>query len=100
MKTLDLIGVQPPSPKPKTLKRLRRRLSVDTDVINVDGGSSMEGFLSLAITVPDGYHFSKVNNIYSEDSDLFILLCEFVLLMMGTCSSILCLIAYDCLYYN
>nr|CAB3501023.1 unnamed protein product [Digitaria exilis] len=59
VKTLDLIGVQPPSPKPKTLKRLRRRLSVDTDVLNVDGGSSMEGFLSLAITVPDGYHFSK-----------------------------------------
>ncbi|KAL6901972.1 hypothetical protein ACP4OV_004848 [Aristida adscensionis] len=59
VKTLDLIGVQPPSSKPKTLKRLRRRLSVDTDVINVDGGSSMEGFLSLAVTVPDGYHFSK-----------------------------------------
>ncbi|WVZ56717.1 LOW QUALITY PROTEIN: hypothetical protein U9M48_007207, partial [Paspalum notatum var. saurae] len=59
LKTLDLIGVQPPSPKPKALKRLRRRLSVDTDVINVDGDSSMEGFLSLAITVPDGYHFSK-----------------------------------------
>ena len=63
MKTLDLIGVQPPSPKPKTLKCLRRRVSVDTDVINVDGGSSMERFLSLAITVPDGYHFSKVTNI-------------------------------------
>ncbi|KAJ1297421.1 hypothetical protein BS78_01G374800 [Paspalum vaginatum] len=59
VKTLDLIGVQPPSPKPKALKRLRRRLSVDTDVINVNGGSSMEGLLSLAITVPDGYHFSK-----------------------------------------
>ncbi|KAK3151437.1 hypothetical protein QOZ80_3AG0245870 [Eleusine coracana subsp. coracana] len=59
VKTLDLIGVQPPSPKPKALKRLRRRLSVDTDVVNVDGGSSAEGFLSLAITVPDGYHFSK-----------------------------------------
>lgn len=62
VKTLELIGVQPPSPKPKALKRLRRRLSVDTDVINVDGGSSKEGSLSLAITVPDGYHFSKVNN--------------------------------------
>jgi hypothetical protein len=62
VKTLELIGVQPPSPKPKALKRLRRRLSADTDVINVDGGSSKEGFLSLAITVPDGYHFSKVNN--------------------------------------
>jgi hypothetical protein len=72
VRTLDLIGVQPPSPKPKTLKRLRRRLSVDTDVINVDGGSSMEGFLSLAITVPDGYHFSKVNNIQRI---LFLLSC-------------------------
>jgi hypothetical protein len=61
VKTLDLIGVQPPSRKPKALKRLRRRLSVDTDVINVDGDSTTEGFLSLSITVPDGYHFSKVN---------------------------------------
>ncbi|KAF0914937.1 hypothetical protein E2562_032848 [Oryza meyeriana var. granulata] len=57
--TLDLIGVQPPSPKPKTLRRLRRHLSADTNVINIDGGSSMEGYLSLAILVPDGYHFSK-----------------------------------------
>ncbi|CAL4922337.1 unnamed protein product [Urochloa decumbens] len=59
VKTLDLIGVQSPSPKPKTLKRLRRRLSIDTEVINVDGGSSIEGFLSFAIKVPDGYHLSK-----------------------------------------
>uniref|UniRef100_A0A0E0GLH4 Thioredoxin domain-containing protein n=1 Tax=Oryza nivara TaxID=4536 RepID=A0A0E0GLH4_ORYNI len=59
VRTLDLIGVQPPSPKPKTLKRLRRHLSADTDVINIDGGSSIEGYLSLAISVPDGYHFSK-----------------------------------------
>nr|XP_051181491.1 protein SUPPRESSOR OF QUENCHING 1, chloroplastic isoform X2 [Lolium perenne] len=59
VRTLDLTGVQPPSPKPKTLRRLRRRLSADTNVINVDGGSSMEGYLSLAISVPDGYHFSK-----------------------------------------
>ncbi|KAG8096237.1 hypothetical protein GUJ93_ZPchr0013g37250 [Zizania palustris] len=57
--TLDLIGVQPPTSKPKTMRRLRRRLSADTDVINVDGGSSMEGFLSLAISVSAGYHFSK-----------------------------------------
>lgn len=62
VRTLDLIGVQPPSPKPKTLKRLRRHLSADTDVINIDGGSSIEGYLSLAISVPDGYHFSKVQN--------------------------------------
>lgn len=60
VRTLDLTGVQPPSPKPKALRRLRRRLSADTNVINIDGGSSMEGYLSLAISVPDGYHFSKV----------------------------------------
>uniref|UniRef100_A0A8R7U6U3 Uncharacterized protein n=1 Tax=Triticum urartu TaxID=4572 RepID=A0A8R7U6U3_TRIUA len=59
VRTLDLTGVQPPSPKPKALRRLRRRLSADTNVINVDGGSSMEGYVSLAISVPDGYHFSK-----------------------------------------
>lgn len=59
VRTLDLTGVQPPSSKPKALRRLRRRLSADTNVINVDGGSSMEGYLSLAISVPDGYHFSK-----------------------------------------
>ncbi|XP_015690862.1 protein SUPPRESSOR OF QUENCHING 1, chloroplastic [Oryza brachyantha] len=59
VRTLDLIGVKPPSPKPKALRRLRRRLSADTNVINIDGGSSMEGYLSLAISVPDGYHFSK-----------------------------------------
>ncbi|KQK21966.1 hypothetical protein BRADI_1g64267v3 [Brachypodium distachyon] len=59
VRTLDLTGVQPPSPKPKALRRLRRRLSADTNVINVDGGSPMEGYLSLAISVPDGYHFSK-----------------------------------------
>ncbi|KAL5209961.1 hypothetical protein ABZP36_005584 [Zizania latifolia] len=59
VRTLDLIGVLPPTSKPKALRRLRRRLSADTDVINVDGGSSMEGFLSLAIAVPAGYHFSK-----------------------------------------
>lgn len=41
------------------MRRLRRRLSADTDAINVDGGSSVEGYLSLAISVPDGYHFSK-----------------------------------------
>ncbi|KAM3229256.1 hypothetical protein ACQJBY_060257 [Aegilops geniculata] len=59
VRTLDLTGVQVPSPKPKALRRLRRRLSADTNVINVDGGSSMEGYVSLAISVPDGYHFSK-----------------------------------------
>ncbi|XP_020108187.1 uncharacterized protein LOC109724010 isoform X3 [Ananas comosus] len=42
LRTLELKGVQPPSSKPKSLKRLRRRLSADTKVIKVDGGSSKE----------------------------------------------------------
>ncbi|KAG1371372.1 putative protein SUPPRESSOR OF QUENCHING 1, chloroplastic [Cocos nucifera] len=57
--TLELKGVQPPSSKPKSLKRLRRRLSADTQIIKTDGGSSMEGYLNLAVSVPEGYHFSK-----------------------------------------
>ncbi|XP_010259233.1 PREDICTED: NHL repeat-containing protein 2 isoform X1 [Nelumbo nucifera] len=57
--TLELKGVQPPSPKSKSLKRLRRRLTADVRTITVDGGSSMEGNLYLKISVPGGYHFSK-----------------------------------------
>ncbi|MQL71817.1 hypothetical protein Taro_004149 [Colocasia esculenta] len=57
--TLELKGVTPPSPRPKSLKRLRRRLSSDTQIIKVNGGSSAEGNLSLRISVPEGYHFSK-----------------------------------------
>ncbi|OAY81734.1 NHL repeat-containing protein 2 [Ananas comosus] len=59
LRTLELKGVQPPSSKPKSLKRLRRRLSADTKVIKVDGGSSKEGYFYIAFSVPDGYHFSK-----------------------------------------
>ncbi|CAH1418462.1 unnamed protein product [Lactuca virosa] len=40
--------------------RLRKRNSADTQTIVVDGGSSNEGKLSLQISVPEGYHFSKV----------------------------------------
>jgi len=60
LNTLELKGVQPPSSKLKSLKRLRRRLSADTKMITANGGSSPEGYLYLAISVPDGYHFSKV----------------------------------------
>lgn len=58
--TLELKGVQPPTAKSKSLKRLRRRSSADTQTITVDGGSSNEGNLSIKISVPEGYHFSKV----------------------------------------
>ncbi|WOL00279.1 NHL repeat-containing protein 2 isoform X1 [Canna indica] len=57
--TLELRGVQPPSVKPKSLKRLRRRLSADTDIIKIDGGTSKEGIFNLTVAVPEGYHFSK-----------------------------------------
>ncbi|KAI3918261.1 hypothetical protein MKX01_041581 [Papaver californicum] len=57
--TLELKGVQPPTKKPRSLKRLRRRSSADTKSITVDGGSSAEGNLYLKLSVPEGYHFSK-----------------------------------------
>ncbi|MCL7028124.1 hypothetical protein MKW94_020339 [Papaver nudicaule] len=57
--TLELKGVQPPTEKPRSLKRLRRRSSADTKSIMVDGGSSAEGNLYLKLSVPEGYHFSK-----------------------------------------
>lgn len=58
--TLELKGVKPPMPKPKTLRRLRSRVSADTLTVKVDGISSKEGNLRLQISLPQGYHFSKV----------------------------------------
>ncbi|KAJ9557732.1 hypothetical protein OSB04_012346 [Centaurea solstitialis] len=57
--TLELKGVQPPTPKSRSPRRLRRRTSADTETIVVDGVSSNEGNLVLSISVPEGYHFSK-----------------------------------------
>ncbi|KAL6132788.1 hypothetical protein ACLB2K_065027 [Fragaria x ananassa] len=57
--TLELKGVQPPTVKSKSLKRLRRRSSADTQTVTVDGGSSNEGNLSIKISLPEEYHFSK-----------------------------------------
>ncbi|KAG9457803.1 hypothetical protein H6P81_002311 [Aristolochia fimbriata] len=59
LRTLELKGVQPPSPKSKSLRRLRRRQPADTEVVRVDGGSSNSGNMYLKISVPEGYHFSK-----------------------------------------
>lgn len=58
--TLELKGVKPPVATPKTLKRLRSRTSADTLSIKIDGVSTNQGKLTLAISVPEGYHFSKV----------------------------------------
>ncbi|KAL8155577.1 hypothetical protein AgCh_000823 [Apium graveolens] len=57
--TLELKGVQPPRIVSRSLKRLRRRSGVSTETVKVDGVSSSEGILSLKISVPEGYHFSK-----------------------------------------
>ncbi|XP_007031176.2 PREDICTED: NHL repeat-containing protein 2 [Theobroma cacao] len=57
--TLELKGVQPPTPKSKSLRRLRRRPSADTQTIFVNGGSSSEGNLYLKVSLPEEYHFSK-----------------------------------------
>lgn len=57
--TLELKGVQPPR-KSRSLKRLRRRSGADTQTVVVNGGSCNEGTLNLRISVPEGYHFSKV----------------------------------------
>ncbi|KAK9067481.1 hypothetical protein SSX86_014811 [Deinandra increscens subsp. villosa] len=57
--TLELKGVQPPAPKSRSPRRLRKRTSADTERIVINGGSSKEANLNLAISVPEGYHFSK-----------------------------------------
>ncbi|KAF9669845.1 hypothetical protein SADUNF_Sadunf13G0006800 [Salix dunnii] len=57
--TLELKGVQPPASKSRSLKRLRKRSSADTETIKVDGSSSSEGNLRIKISVPEEYHFSK-----------------------------------------
>ena len=60
LRTLELKGVQPPKPKSRSFKRLRRRASADTVPIPIDAISSNEGNLSIKISLPSEYHFSKV----------------------------------------
>ncbi|XP_043687165.1 protein SUPPRESSOR OF QUENCHING 1, chloroplastic isoform X2 [Telopea speciosissima] len=72
--TLELKGVQPPSPKSRSLKRLRRRSLADTQTIMVDGGLSTEGNLYIQMSLPEGYHFSKEApskfNVETEPEDV------------------------------
>lgn len=60
LRTLELKGIQPPKPKSRSFKRLRRRASADTMPITIDTISSNEGNLSIKISLPNEYHFSKV----------------------------------------
>ncbi|KAL2345612.1 hypothetical protein Fmac_006897 [Flemingia macrophylla] len=59
LRTLELKGIQPPKPKSRSFKRLRRRPSADTMPITIDAISSNEGNLAVKISLPNEYHFSK-----------------------------------------
>ncbi|KAK7397113.1 hypothetical protein VNO78_18280 [Psophocarpus tetragonolobus] len=59
LRTLELKGIKPPKPRSRSFKRLRRRPSADTMAITIDAISSNEGNLSIRISLPNEYHFSK-----------------------------------------
>ncbi|KAL1350732.1 hypothetical protein HN51_014748 [Arachis hypogaea] len=68
--TLELKGFQPPKPKSRSLKRLRRRPSADTMTIMIDPISSNEGNLYIDIALPNEYHFSKeARSRFSADTE-------------------------------
>ncbi|RDX94677.1 Protein SUPPRESSOR OF QUENCHING 1, chloroplastic, partial [Mucuna pruriens] len=73
LRTLELKGIQPPKPKSRSFKRLRRRPSADTMAIAVNAISSNEGNLSIKISLPNEYHFSKEArsrfSVYIEPED-------------------------------
>ncbi|XP_078435903.1 haloacid dehalogenase-like hydrolase family protein [Wolffia australiana] len=70
LRTLELKGVLPPSPRPKSMRRLRRRQATEASFIKVDGGSSSEGNLNIRISLPPGYHFSKeAQSKYDVDTE-------------------------------
>lgn len=58
IRTLELKGVQAPA-LPKTPKRLRRRPSLDTQIVRIKPTSATRGDLHLEISLPSEYHFTK-----------------------------------------
>ncbi|BBN12735.1 phosphoglycolate phosphatase [Marchantia polymorpha subsp. ruderalis] len=59
IETLELKGVPPPPPAPASApRRLRRRLTSDVEIVNVDPVSSMNGDLELQISLPKEFHFT------------------------------------------
>lgn len=61
IETLELKGVPPPPPAPASApRRLRRRLTSDVEIVNVDPVSSMNGDLELQISLPKEFHFTAV----------------------------------------
>ncbi|XP_059063416.1 protein SUPPRESSOR OF QUENCHING 1, chloroplastic isoform X2 [Cryptomeria japonica] len=59
VQTLELKGVQVPSTIPKSPKRLRRRPSMDAQIIRIKPISAMKGNLRLEISLLPEYHFTK-----------------------------------------
>ncbi|MCO5562807.1 hypothetical protein L7F22_016439 [Adiantum nelumboides] len=58
--TLELKGVEPPQLKSaEKPRRLRRRLSNDTDLIKIGPIKAMNGNIKLRISLPPGFHFTK-----------------------------------------
>ena len=61
LRTLELKGVLPPTPATSTgPRRLRQRLSADTQVVRIDPITAVSGDLQLQISLASGYHFSNV----------------------------------------
>lgn len=58
VRTLELKGVQAPA-MAKTPKRLRRRPSIDAQIIGIKPTSATRGDLHLEISLPSEYHFTK-----------------------------------------
>jgi DNA-binding beta-propeller fold protein YncE len=59
IKTLELKGIPAPSASPVTApRRLRRRLSPDTEIVKVAPISSTSGDLQLEIKLPSEFHFT------------------------------------------
>ncbi|CAM6081683.1 unnamed protein product [Calypogeia fissa] len=69
LKTLELTGVPLPPPSPATApRRLRRRLSSDTEVVKVASISSASGDLQLEIKLPSEFHFTtEAQSRYEAD---------------------------------
>ena len=61
LSTLELEGVEPPQVKLGKPRRLRRRSSSDAEMIKVDAVKATTGTFKIELSVPSGYHFSKVN---------------------------------------
>lgn len=65
LSTLVLKGVQPPVPPPTSgPRRLRQRLSADTQIIRVNPITALSGDLQLQISLPSGFHFTSVSSFF------------------------------------